>query len=169
VSATAAIGLGSNLGERLSGLRDAVGRIGSAIGVRVVARSRVYESRAWGSVGPDYLNAVVLVETALDPEPLLDVLLAIETAMGRVRRERWGPRVIDLDLLAWAHEGEDVSVVSRGRLELPHPRMHARDFVLVPLGDVWAALRIDGVVVADVLAALPAAQRTIIDRVDAAL
>jgi 2-amino-4-hydroxy-6-hydroxymethyldihydropteridine diphosphokinase len=130
VSASAAIGIGSNLGERLAGLRDAVVRVGATPGIRVSARSRVYESRAWGSVGPDYLNAVIVVDTVLDPEPLLDALLAIETAMGRTRRERWGPRVIDLDLLAWAQQGGDISVISEGRLELPHPRMTARRTIL---------------------------------------
>ena len=169
MNATAAIGIGSNLGERLSSLRDAVTRIGTTPGVRVSARSRVYEGRAWGSRGPDYLNAVIVVDTATQPEPLLAELLAIEAAMGRMRRERWGPRVIDLDLLAWVRPGDDASVVSAGTLALPHPRMTARDFVLVPLCEVWPALRIDGVVVGDVLAALPAAQRTILACVDAVL
>lgn len=169
MNASAAIGIGSNLGERLSSLRDAVMRVGATPGIEVRARSRVYESRAWGSRGPDYLNAVIVVDTALEAEPLLDALLAIETAMGRTRRERWGPRVIDLDLLAWVRAGDDASVVSIGRLELPHPRMVARDFVLVPLFEVWPTLRIDGAVVGHVLAALPAAQRTILARVDAAL
>jgi 2-amino-4-hydroxy-6-hydroxymethyldihydropteridine diphosphokinase len=169
VSATALVGIGSNLGERLGALRDAVVRIDATSGVRVVGRSGVYECRAWGSTGPDYLNAVIVVETSLEPVALLAELLAIEVAMGRVRRERWGPRVIDLDLLAWMHPGAVESVITHGHPELPHPRMTARDFVLVPLVEVWPALRVGGVGIVDVLAALPDAQRTILARVDAVL
>lgn len=89
--------------------------------------------------------------------------------MGRVRRERWGPRVIDLDLLAWVAAGERASVTSTGSVDLPHPRMAARDFVLVPLQEVWPQLELDGLGVAEHLARLPADARRIVARHDGGL
>jgi 2-amino-4-hydroxy-6-hydroxymethyldihydropteridine diphosphokinase len=126
-----AVALGSNLGDRLGHLEagsTALGDVG-----RVVARSPVYETEPVG--GPDqgpYLNAVAVVETSLAPRELMDRLLEIERAQGRVRRERWGPRSLDLDLLLYG----DQSVNEPG-LTVPHPRMTERRFVLQPLLDVW--------------------------------
>ena len=123
----AVVGLGSNEGDRLAALTGAALRLSRA--VRVEAASTVYETTPVG--GPpqgDYLNAAVLVEAAMTPLELVDVLLAIEASMGRVRRERWGPRVIDLDLL-WAPG----VVMDDPRCTLPHPRLAERAFALVPL------------------------------------
>lgn len=126
---TAAVALGSNLGDRAENLRAAarsLGRLG-----RTVARSGLYETAPVGPPQPSFLNAVVLLETGLDPHRLLEGLLGIESALGRVRNGRWRPRTIDLDLLA-----VDDQVVREPLLVLPHPEAHRRAFVLVPLAEV---------------------------------
>lgn len=126
-----AIGLGSNLGDRLGNLRGAVTAFGEA--GEIVATSGLYETDPVG--GPEqgkFLNAVVVVDVGLDPMPMIHFCLDIEQAADRVREERWGPRTLDVDILAW--EGE---VVSDGGLEIPHPRAHQRLFVLRPLVEVW--------------------------------
>lgn len=122
-----AIGLGSNLGDRLSHLRSAH----EALEPR--ATSGLYETAPVG--GPEqgpYLNAVVVVETGATPMALLDRLQEIETAHHRERNTRWGPRTLDLDILS-----SDASPVSSSRLTIPHPQAHLREFVLRPLCDVW--------------------------------
>ncbi len=96
--------------------------------VHVVARSRVYETAPVGPAQPDFLNAAVLVEGDLPPEGLLDELLAVEASLGRVRAERWGPRVIDLDVL-WI----DGLAVDGPRLVVPHPHLRERAFALAPM------------------------------------
>jgi len=121
------LGLGSNLGDRLANLRRAVGLLDRE-GVTVVRTSRVYETAPVGPPQPEYLNAVVEVATDLGPHDLLRVCLGIEERMGRVRVERWGARVVDIDLLTYGRERiEDPDLV------VPHPRMHERAFALVPL------------------------------------
>jgi 2-amino-4-hydroxy-6-hydroxymethyldihydropteridine diphosphokinase len=126
----AVIGLGANVGDRLATMRAAVGAIGAVASLR--AASRVYETAPVGVTDqPDFLNAAVLVETELAPRALLDALLAIEASLGRVRRERWGPRTIDLDIL-WI-EGVDVSEPG---LAVPHPHLLERAFAVVPLLEV---------------------------------
>ena len=125
----AAIGLGANLGDRLASLRAATRSL-AGLGT-VAATSRIYETAPVGPPQPDYLNAVVLLETERSPEELLDGLLAIERSMGRVRAEKWGPRVIDLDLL-WM----DGVVVGTERLTVPHPHLRARAFALAPMLEV---------------------------------
>jgi 2-amino-4-hydroxy-6-hydroxymethyldihydropteridine diphosphokinase len=133
----AAIGLGSNLGDRIALLTtglDGLRRIGTLLDV-----SSLYETAPVG--GPEqgpYLNAVALLETTLSARDLLTALHEIEADAGRVRRERWGPRTLDLDLLVY-----DELVTDGPDLAVPHPRAHEREFVLVPLVEVWpdAALR----------------------------
>ncbi|HEY3208996.1 MAG TPA: 2-amino-4-hydroxy-6-hydroxymethyldihydropteridine diphosphokinase [Actinomycetota bacterium] len=122
------VGLGSNLGDRLANLQEAVDRLGKTPGVHVIQTSRVYETDPVGPAQPDYLNAVVMVETSLSARELLEACLGVERAMGRERRERWGPRNIDLDVLGYGREQID-----EPGLQVPHPRMHERAFVLVPL------------------------------------
>jgi 2-amino-4-hydroxy-6-hydroxymethyldihydropteridine diphosphokinase len=99
----------------------------------VVTRSRFYRTPPWGPVEqPDFVNAAIAVETSLEPHVLLDTLLSIERAFGRVRDgERWGPRTLDLDLLAYGER-----TIDDERLTLPHPRLAERAFVLLPLADV---------------------------------
>lgn len=123
------LGLGSNLGDRLANLQEAVRRL-PAMDVLPLRSSRVYETEPVGGpeAQPQYLNAVIEVETDLEPRPLLEACLAIEDDMGRVRGERWGPRIIDLDVLTFGdHE------VHEDGLDIPHPLMHERGFVLLPL------------------------------------
>lgn len=122
------LGLGSNLGDRLASLSRAVELLHER-GARVRRSSRVYETDpAGGPPQPDYLDAVVEVETDLDPRELLRVCLEVESELGRVRGERWGPRTIDIDLLTYGERE-----VTDPDLTIPHPRMHERAFVLVPL------------------------------------
>jgi len=140
VTHRAFVGLGSNLGERLENLQGAVTRLGEGGDARVVRSSRVYETDpVGGPEQPDYLNAVIEVETSLEPRALLERCLQVEWAMGRVRDERWGPRVIDLDVLTY----DDLEVDEPG-LSIPHPRMHERGFVLVPLLELTADPMLSG-------------------------
>lgn len=136
---TAAIGLGANLGVREENIRNAVAATGSLPGTRLLAVSTLHETVPIG--GPsgqgNYLNAAILIETSLDAPALLRHLLAIERSMGRdrAREERWGPRIIDLDLLLFGD-----SVIDLPGLKVPHPRMHERAFVLAPLAEIGEEL-----------------------------
>lgn len=121
------LGLGANLGDRLANLGLAVALLEDR-GGRFLRSSRVYETEAVGPPQPDYLNAVIEVETDLSPRGLLIACLAVEQALGRVRGERWGPRVIDVDILTFG----DLEV-DEPDLSIPHPRMHERGFVMIPL------------------------------------
>ncbi len=125
------IGFGANLGDRLATLRVAAAEL---VGLgRIVARSSVWETEAIGPP-PDYYNAVVALDTELDPEPLLDGLQRIELRHGRERGvARDLPRTLDLDILLW--EGRTLSTP---RLEVPHPRLQERGFVLEPLAEIAA-------------------------------
>ena len=126
------LGLGSNLGDRMANLRRAVELLDRE-GVRVVRSSRVYETDPVGPPQPEYLNAVIEAETAVSPRDLLRACLAVEQTMGRVRAERWGPRVIDVDVLTYGDERID-----EPDLIVPHPRIHERAFVLAPLLELTA-------------------------------
>jgi 2-amino-4-hydroxy-6-hydroxymethyldihydropteridine diphosphokinase len=127
------LALGSNLGDRLGTLQRALDLLGAAEGVRVVRSSRVFETAPVGPPQPDFLNAVVEVDTSLEPRALLHVCLGVERVLGRERLERWGPRTIDVDVLSF-----DELEVDEPDLRIPHPRMHERAFVLVPLGELDA-------------------------------
>lgn len=124
------IGLGANLGDRRATLGSAVQALAS-LG-RVQAVSHLYETEPVGPPQPSYFNAAVLLESVLTPNQLLSELLGIERAHGRERRERWGPRTLDLDLL---HSPE--LVLNEPDLTLPHPELSKRSFALVPLLDVF--------------------------------
>lgn len=132
MSLRAVIGFGSNLGDRLATMRAALAELARV--ARVEATSRVYESAAVGPPQGDYLNAAALVTWEGEPEALLDALLAIEAKLGRVRREKWGPRTIDLDVL-WIEDRE----VHSPRLTVPHPELTKRAFAVAPLLDVAPA------------------------------
>lgn len=131
-----ALGLGSNVGDRLAHLRFAVECLGEIGGVGDV--SSLYESAPVGgpAQGP-FLNAVVVVESDLEPLVFLDRLQEIETEAGRVRETRWGPRTLDLDIVT-----SDGNSVSEETLEIPHPRAAEREFVLRPLVEVWPEARV---------------------------
>ncbi len=132
----AAVALGSNLGDRLSRLRSAMEAV-SGLG-EVVGISSLYETAPLGGPEQDpYLNSVVVIGTDLDAGALLDALLSIEEAAGRVRAERWGPRTLDLDLITMVTNEGEVVASDGERLSLPHPRAGKRRFVLEPLAELW--------------------------------
>jgi 2-amino-4-hydroxy-6-hydroxymethyldihydropteridine diphosphokinase len=132
VTARAYLALGSNLGDRLAHLQLAVDALAGTPGVRVVALSRVYETAPVGGPPQDaYLNAVVAIETDLDPHELLHRCQQIEQLAARERTERWGPRTLDVDVLLI-----DGTRLDTEYLTVPHPRMWKRGFVLAPLRDV---------------------------------
>ncbi|GAA1929845.1 2-amino-4-hydroxy-6-hydroxymethyldihydropteridine diphosphokinase [Streptomyces sodiiphilus] len=138
----AVLSLGSNQGNRLETLQGAIDALADTPGLRVKAVSPVYETEPWG-VEPGsqatYFNAVVLVRTTLPPSSLLERAHAVEEAFARVRDERWGPRTIDVDIIAYQ------GVVSGDpALTLPHPRAHERAFVLVPWHDVEPGAEVPG-------------------------
>jgi 2-amino-4-hydroxy-6-hydroxymethyldihydropteridine diphosphokinase len=150
----AVVALGSNLGPRLELLEDALNALADTPGCTVTGVSPVYETEpvtgpAAGGDQPSYLNAVVLIETHLNPYLLLDRGQAIEAALGRVRSQRWGPRTIDVDLICYDTESSHDE-----ELILPHPRAHERAFVLAPWHDVDPSAELPGRgSVADLLAA----------------
>ncbi|MFJ2719085.1 2-amino-4-hydroxy-6-hydroxymethyldihydropteridine diphosphokinase [Streptomyces sp. NPDC087437] len=149
----AVISIGSNLGNRLETLQGAVDALEDTPGVRVKAVSPVYETEPWGvepGSQPSYFNAVVILKTTLPPSSLLERAHAIEEAFNRVRDERWGPRTIDVDIVAHAETVSDDPL-----LTLPHPRAHERAFVLAPWYDVDPDAQLPGRgAVADLLTAL---------------
>jgi len=125
------VGLGSNLGDRLSNLAIAVGLLAREPGFSFRRVSMAYESEPIGPPQPRYLNAVAQIGTLLSPRATLQRLQAIEEQMGRVRRERWGSREIDLDLLLYGGR-----VVEETGLQIPHPLLEGRAFALVPLAEI---------------------------------
>jgi len=131
VATSAYVALGTNLGDRLEQLRAAVRLLAETDGVDVVRSSRVFETEPVGPPQPAYLNAVIEVRTTLAPRELLEAAQAVENSLGRERAERWGPRTIDVDILTF-----DDRTVEEPDLEIPHPRMHERGFVLVPLAEL---------------------------------
>jgi 2-amino-4-hydroxy-6-hydroxymethyldihydropteridine diphosphokinase len=137
---TAYLGLGGNLGDRRRYLADAVQALDAEPGVRVKKVSSIYETKPVGVVDqPDFLNLVLEVATELSARDLLARCLRIESALGRVRIERWGPRTIDIDVL-W-HDGQ---TLNESDLVLPHPRMLLRAFVLVPMAEIAPTLLFEG-------------------------
>ncbi len=137
---TVVVGLGANVGDRNASFDAAIAVLRAREDVRVIAVSPRYETEPLllpGAAPQDaYLNAAVRLETTLAPHALLDVCLAIESALGRVRRERWGPRTIDLDLLFAIDARGEVIRVDDARLTLPHPGLGEREFARRPLLDV---------------------------------
>jgi 2-amino-4-hydroxy-6-hydroxymethyldihydropteridine diphosphokinase len=134
------VGIGSNLGDREAILRGAVELLAAEDGIEVVAVSELRETAPVGPVeqGP-FLNGAVRVATELPPRELLKRLLAIEQRLGRVRKERFGPRTIDLDLLVYGEQ-----VIDEPGLTIPHPRVHERRFALDPLAELAPDLVIPG-------------------------
>ena len=142
------LGIGSNLGDRLAYLQGAVDGLAATDGVEVVALSAVIETDPVGPEQPDYLNAVVAVDTTLSPRALLEAGQRLEQEAERVREQRWGPRTLDVDVLLYGDEQVD-----EPDLVIPHPRWAERDFVLAPLADLgypgvepreWTGVRLTG-------------------------
>ncbi len=166
--ATVYVALGGNLGDRLATLRSAARllRDGAVPGTALVRCSPVFETRPLGPSSGAYLNAVALLRTVAEPADLLAALQVLELQHGRTRRERWEARTLDLDLLVWEAEHGPLRLAQPG-LRLPHPELERRDFVLAPLAALAPDLRPGGQeTVARLLAALPAAARTIVAQLD---
>lgn len=126
------LGLGSNLGDREQHIAAAIRLLAACPSLTVCQTSSLYETEPVGiKEQPAFLNAVVSIKTTLEPEPLLEQCLAVEARLGRIRKERWGPRTIDIDLLLY----ED-RIYHSPQLSLPHPRLAERKFVLIPLAEV---------------------------------
>jgi 2-amino-4-hydroxy-6-hydroxymethyldihydropteridine diphosphokinase len=123
--------LGSNLGDRKLFLQQAILHIAYDIGPTQKISS-VYETQSWGKTDePDYLNMVVELKTELSAQTILDKILAIEQVMGRVREEKWGSRIIDIDILYY-----NDAIINEPGLHLPHPQLHNRRFALEPLAEI---------------------------------
>ena len=126
-----AIALGSNLGKTRATLEAALTTLAATPEIMLLARSSWYQTKAVGPPQPDYINGCALLQVKISHLMLLETLLAVEAQFGRVRRERWGARSLDLDLLLY-----DDLILSTSTLTLPHPRMRERAFVLVPLAQI---------------------------------
>jgi 2-amino-4-hydroxy-6-hydroxymethyldihydropteridine diphosphokinase len=142
--------LGGNIGDVRGHLRAAVRLLGERDGIQISAVSSLFSTPPWGKTDqPGFLNACLQVETRLAPLTLLDACLGVERALNRIRGERWGPRTIDIDLLAM-----ESCEFNHPRLTLPHPRIAERAFALVPLGELTPELEIGGVRVRDLILAV---------------
>lgn len=124
--------LGSNLGDRLSHLQAAVDALHDEKSIQVIRISPIYKTEAWGNTNqPDFFNCVIEARTNLAPEQVLTIILETERKLGRIRNERWGPRTIDIDILLMGQLTH-----TSDQLILPHPELHRRLFVLIPLADL---------------------------------
>ena len=139
--ATAYVGVGSNLADPRAQVERALQRLAGLPHSRLLRSSRLYRSAPWGVLDqPDFVNAAAAIETALSAQALIQALLAIERDAGRDRNgERWGPRILDLDLLLY-----DSLTLAEPGLRLPHPHLHERAFVLLPLAEIAPHLDVPG-------------------------
>jgi len=136
----ATLGLGGNIGDPVEAMRKALAGLDRRGDCGVLAVSRLYRTPPWGKTDQDwFFNACALISTDLSPEALLDACLSVEREMKRERIERWGPRTIDIDVLTY----DDVTLAGE-TLEIPHPRMTQRGFVLMPLADIAPDLVVAG-------------------------
>ena len=135
------IGLGSNLADPRAQVERALQTLAALPRTTLARRSRLYRSAPWGRADqPEFVNAVAALRTELSPRELLDALLAIERAAGRARdATRWGPRVLDLDILLFGDR-----VIDEPGLHVPHPHLHERAFVLLPLAEIAADMIVPG-------------------------
>jgi len=135
------VGLGSNLADPRAQVERALRALAALPQTRLVQRSRLYRSAPWGRADqPEFVNAVVALQTELTPRELLEALLKIERAAGRARdATRWGPRVLDLDILVFGDR-----LIDEPGLHVPHPHLHERAFVLLPLAEIAPDLIVPG-------------------------
>ena len=132
--------LGGNLDDRVAALTEALRLLDSTAGMRRTACSSVYETEPWAVADqPNFLNLVAAYETTLSPEDLLTACKTVEAEVGRVASYRWGPRLIDVDILLY---GDQVVDLAEPDLQIPHPRMTQRAFVLVPLAEIAGETRL---------------------------
>lgn len=150
------VGLGANLGDARAAVRSGIEALSHVRDTRLLRASGLYRTPAWGMTEqPDFINAVAMLETSLQPADLLEALLAIERRAGRerARDSRWGPRTLDLDLLLYGDH-----IVDEPGLRVPHPHLHERAFVLVPLLEIAPGIHIPGIgSAADLLATMETA------------
>jgi 2-amino-4-hydroxy-6-hydroxymethyldihydropteridine diphosphokinase len=136
----AILALGTNMGDRVGNIEDAILRLGADGAIKIVERSGLYRTAPWGVIDQDwFVNACIGVRTALSPHDLLKRCQAVEDGMGRVRTQRWGPRIIDVDILAIGTQQ-----ICDPELVVPHPLIAERAFVLVPLKDIAPGLTLGG-------------------------
>ena len=136
----ALIGLGSNIGDKADNILKALELLEQRGDIKIQKVSRLYKSSPWGVLQQDwFVNAVAALTTKLDPQSLLRRCLDIENQMGRQRQVKWGPRLIDIDILVYRDE-----LIETESLKIPHPYIEERDFVLVPLLEIVPLLRIRG-------------------------
>ncbi len=125
--------LGSNIGDRLLFMQQAIAHIENNI-APVIKKSSIYETQSWGKTDePDYLNQVIFLQTDMPAAAILHTVLAIEKTLGRKREEKWGSRIIDIDILFY-----DGLIVNEPGLQIPHPHLHERRFTLEPLVEIAA-------------------------------
>ena len=136
----AALGLGGNIGDPPAAMAQALQAFATHESCRLLAVSQLYSTPPWGKVDQaDFFNCCATIETSLEADALLDLCLEIERGMKRVRNERWGPRTIDIDVLTYGN-----ATITTERVEIPHPRMTERAFVLMPLADIAPELVVNG-------------------------
>ncbi|MCZ8044182.1 MAG: 2-amino-4-hydroxy-6-hydroxymethyldihydropteridine diphosphokinase [Beijerinckiaceae bacterium] len=146
----AALGLGGNLGDPVAAFATVLRRLATHQAVSLVRPSSVYRTAPWGKLDqPEFLNMAVLVETGLSARALLDLCLSLEREGGRERRERWGPRTLDIDILTYGGQ-----TIDEPGLQVPHPRIAERAFVLAPLAEIAPGMMIGGRSVADLVEAV---------------
>lgn len=149
------LGLGSNIGNRLSYLNRALDILNSNPNINIVEKSKVYETKAWGYKNQaDFLNICVEIQTTLNPKELLKECQGVEKKLNRKRLIRWGPRTIDVDILFF----NDI-ILQEENLEIPHPRIKERAFVLIPLIDLNNTLKIDNISINEYLKSLTTEER----------
>lgn len=149
--AEAGLSLGSNQGDKVAAIRNALRLIGEHPDMTILRSSRLYRTDPWGDIDQDwFVNCCAIVRTALSPRALLELCLSVETRLGRdrARSRRWGPRPIDVDILFY----DDLTIEEQG-LTLPHPHMFERAFVLVPLAEIAGGKIIAGRRIGDLAAA----------------
>ena len=144
------LGLGGNIDDPVASMAKALKLLDARTDTNVIAVSQVYRTPPWGKTDQAWFhNACAQIETALAPLQLIDTCLDVERSLKRVRLERWGPRIIDIDILAMQDEAGEAIITNEPTLELPHPRIQERAFVLVPLNDIAPSLQIAGKTVSE--------------------
>ena len=149
------LGLGTNIGDRLNYLNQALNILNSHSNIKISKKSKLYETKAWGyTEQADFLNMCIEIETSLNPYELLNACQGVEQDLNRERKIRWGPRTIDVDILFF----NDI-ILQEENLEIPHPRIKERAFVLIPLIDLNDKLKIDNISINEYLKSLTTEER----------
>ncbi|WP_250674241.1 2-amino-4-hydroxy-6-hydroxymethyldihydropteridine diphosphokinase [Paraclostridium ghonii] len=149
------LGLGTNIGDRLNYINEALKILNSNLNINITKKSKLYETKAWGYKNQaDFLNLCIEIDTSLNPNELLKVCQGVEKDLNRERIIRWGPRTIDVDILFF----NDI-ILQEENLEIPHPRIKERAFVLIPLIDLNDKLKIDNISINEYLKSLTTEER----------